>query len=66
MSYKNSEGYTDQTAGMAMAIVRKEEQDIAKTQQKLIHMFLTMVDLTGFEIVGRVTMRHKKSGKIFR
>ena len=25
-----------------------------------------LLDLAGFEIVGRVTLRHKKSGRIFK
>jgi hypothetical protein len=66
MTYKNSEGYTDMTAGAAIAVVNKEEQDIEKLNHKVIQSFRLLVDLAGFEIVGRVTLKHKKSGKIFR
>lgn len=66
MSYKNSEGYQDPTAGIAMGTVKREEQDVDKLNHKVIQSFRLLVDLAGFEIVGRVTLRHKKSGRIFK
>lgn len=66
MAYKNREGYVDQTAGAAMAATAKEEQDVEKLNHKVIRSFRLLVDLAGFEIVGRVTLKHKKSGRIFK
>lgn len=66
MTYRNSEGYSDPTAGAAMAATNKEEQEIEKLNHKLIQMFRLLVDFAGFEIVGRVTLKHKKSGRIFK
>ncbi len=66
MSYKNSEGYSDPTAGEAIAITNKEEQEVEKLNHKVIQSFRLLVDLAGFEIVGRVTLKHKKTGKVFR
>lgn len=66
MSYKNCEGYSDPTAGTAISAAAKEEQDIDKLNHKVIQSFRLLVDLAGFEIVGRVTLRHKRTGKIFR
>lgn len=66
MSYKNSEGYQDPTAGLAMETVKREEQDVDKLNHKVIQSFRLLVDLAGFEIVGRVTLRHKKSGRVFK
>lgn len=64
--YKNCEGYADPTAGGAMATVNREEQEIDKLNHKVIQSFRLLVDLAGFEIVGRVTLRHKRTGKIFK
>lgn len=62
--YKNSEGYVDPTAGAAMATVKREENaELNDRNHKLIHVIRNIVDLAGFEIVGRVTLKHKKSGK---
>ena len=64
MSYKNSEGYSDPTAGVAMGSAKKQEQEIDKLNHKVMQSFRLLLDLAGFEIVGRVTLRHKKSGRI--
>lgn len=68
--YKNSEGYVDPTAGAAMAAVKHEEKEkqyaeLVDHNHKLIYAIRNVVDLAGFEIVGRVTLKHKKSGKVF-
>ncbi len=66
MAYKNSEGYVDPTAGVAMGHIKKKEQDIDKLNHKVMQSFRLLVDLAGFEIVGRVTLKHKKSGRVFK
>lgn len=71
MTYRNSEGYVDPTAGAAMAAVKHEEKEkqyaeLADRNHKLIYVIRNVVDLAGFEIVGRITLKHKKSGKVFR
>lgn len=66
MAYRNSEGYSDPTAEAAMAVTNKEEQEVEKLNHKVIQSFRLLVDLAGFEIVGRVTLKHKKSGRIFK
>ena len=57
--YKNSEGYVDPTAGAAMAT------ELNDRNHRLIQVIRNIVDIAGFEIVGRVTLKHKKSGKVF-
>lgn len=66
MGYKNCEGYSDPTAGTAISKTTKEEQELEKLNHKIIQSFRLLVDLAGFEIVGRITLRHKRSGKIFK
>ena len=49
-----------------MATVKREENaELADRNHKLIYAIRNVVDLAGFEIVGRVTLKHKKSGKVF-
>jgi hypothetical protein len=56
--YKNSEGYVDPTAGAAMATVKREENaELNDRNHRLIQVIRN--------IVGRVTLKHKKSGKVF-
>jgi hypothetical protein len=66
MAFKNSEGYSDMTAGVAIELVGKEEHDVERLNHKVMQSFRLSADLAGFEIVGRVTLKHKRSGKIFR
>ena len=54
------------TAGEALAVTNREEQEVEKINHKVIQSFRLLVDLAGFEIVGRVTLKHKKSGKVFK
>lgn len=63
---KNSEGYSDPTAYFGTREIVREEQEIAKLNHKVIQSFRLLVDLAGFEIVGRITLKHKKTGKVFR
>lgn len=63
---RNSEGYYDSTAYEGTKDIIREEQEIAKLNHKVIQSFRLLVDLAGFEIVGRVTLKHKKSGKVFK
>lgn len=56
--YRNSEGYVDPTAGAAMATVKREENaELNDHNHRLIQVIRN--------IVGRVTLKHKKSGKVF-
>ena len=66
MGYKNCEGYSDPTAGSALGSAKKDEHEIDILNHKVIQSFRLLVDLAGFEIVGRVTLKHKKSGRIFK
>lgn len=67
MGYKNCERYSDPTAGAAMAAVKHEEvQELTDKNHKLIQAIRNVVDLAGFEIIGRITLKHKKSGKVFK
>lgn len=67
MGYKNCEGYSDPTAGVAMAAVKREEvQELTDKNHKLIQAIRNVADLAGFEIVGRITLKHKRSGKVFK
>lgn len=63
---RNGEGYFDPTAYYGTKEIVREENEMEKMNRKLIHTFRFIVDLAGFEIVGRVTLRHKKSGRIFK
>lgn len=73
MELKNSEHYNDPTPYEAHKNLRKEEQleaarmrTISALVSALVSALKQVADLAGFEIVGRVVLMDKDSGRIFR
>lgn len=56
---RNAEGYLDVTAYLGTKNVIQENERKNKDPRLL-------ADMAGFEIVGRITIKHKKTGRIFR
>lgn len=46
--------------------VIQEENEAERKNKDLIHTFRLLADMAGFEIVGRITIKHKKTGRVFR
>ena len=65
-SYYNHEKYPDPTAYHALKNIDKEEKEMEKQVGDLIHVFKVISGLAGYEIVGRVQFKHKKSGRQFK
>ncbi len=68
--YKNSEGYPDPTAGAAYSTIRREEYkreaDRLATINALIPVMKGAAKLAGFEVVGRIVLKDKITGKKYR
>lgn len=67
---KNSEGYPDPTAGAAWSNIRREERqqeaERLSTISALIPVMKQTAELTGFEVVGRITLKDKATGKEYK
>ena len=63
---RNAEGYLDVTAYLGTKNVIHDENEAERKNKDLIHTFRPLADIAGFEIVGRITIKHKKTGRIFR
>lgn len=74
---KNHEGYQDPTAYGAESALERERKaeerrqkeihaEIEKRSNQLIGVFKLFAEMAGFEIVGRIHLRHKRTGKEFR
>lgn len=66
MAYTNSEGYHDPTAGEAAGTVAKEEKKRNEAVTSLITMLKQIISLAGFELVGRIVLKDKETGKEYR
>lgn len=62
----NKSGCPDPTAYMAIKKVSKEEEELYLKVLELIKVFRNIANFAGFELVGRVHLRHRKTGREFR
>lgn len=64
----NGSGCPDPTAYAAIQTIQREErnQQNDETAHKVVTTIKNILDLSGFEVVGRIQIRHKKSGKIYK
>ena len=59
---KNAEGYSDPTAYKAI----KAAEDESAKFQKLLDTIFTICELSGFHIEGRITIKSKNTGRVWR
>lgn len=60
--YKNSEGYSDPTAGQAIT----EADTPPKTVSELVKAFKSIAGLAGYEITNRIWLKDKETGREWR
>lgn len=67
---KNNEGYHDPTAGAAWNNMRREERRQEAERLSMISSLVPVMkqtaELAGFEVVGRITLKDKATGKEYR
>lgn len=63
---KNSEGYSDPTAYLGTRDIIRDETEAENRNGKIIHTFRMIAELAGFEIVGRISLKDKKTGRVFK
>ena len=67
---KNSEGYHDPAAGTAWNNMRREERRQEAERLSMISNLIPVMkqtaELAGFEVVGRITLKDKVTGKEYR
>lgn len=66
MAYRNNEGYRDPTAGEAVGTVAKEKKKRNEAVTSLVTMLKQIISLAGFELVGRIVLKDKETGKEYR
>lgn len=63
---KNSEGYTDLTAYYGMKPVVKREKKADHAYRECMHLMLSIANICGFEVEGRIQLRDKKTGRFYK
>lgn len=65
--WENAEGYTDPTVYTALRHIQQEENaELDAKVNTLIKVLKYIVSLSGFELINRIKLRDKKSGRCFR
>lgn len=65
--YYNDKGYADPTAYQGIeAAATSEYRARFDAIAALIHTVKYICELAGFEVVGRITLRHRQSGDIYK
>ena len=62
----NASGYPDPTAYHALEPIIREEQELEKRVHNLVNVLKFIVGWAGFEFIGRIQIRDKKTGKEFK
>ena len=63
---KNAEGYNDPTAYTAMDKVLREEKERERRVSTVIGLIKSIVDLAGFDLIARIELRDRKTGREYR
>ncbi len=63
---RNASGCWDLTAYEAIRNVDREAADAEKRYKKLLSTIFYLCNLAGFHIEGRITIKDKKTGKVWR
>ena len=64
--WQNGSGYSDFTAYNAIKNVSAEEQEIDRAARLVVNTIKNVLEIAGFELVGRIQIKHKKSRKVFK
>lgn len=63
---RNSEGYSDPTAYEGLKDIIAEENALEYEVNSLIKVLKYIVRKSGFELVSRIEIKDKKTGRIFK
>lgn len=70
VQYKNSEGYSDPTVGEAMSNIAMEAKQAEAEKLAIISQLIPIMkktaELVGFEVVGRIILLDKETGKKYK
>ena len=62
----NPEGYADPTAHDALTPMQEQQDAADQRCQRLIKTLKTILDLAGFDLLARIEVRDRKTGRIYR
>ena len=64
--HKNAEGYSDPTAHDAITKIAREESERLRRLSAVVGVRKSVADLAGFDLIERVALRDRKTGREYR
>lgn len=64
--YRNPEGYADPTAYEALSPIQARQQEADRRCQNLIKALKAIIDVAGFDLLARIEVRDRETGRIYR
>ena len=66
ISTHNPEGYADPTAHAALAPMQDAQDRADQRCQRMIKAVKTLIDLAGFDLLARIEVRDRKTGRVYK
>ena len=63
---KNKEGYADPTAHAAIRHIVQEEAEQQRRVSELVGVLKYIIDKTGYDLIARIELRDRRTGKEYR
>lgn len=63
--WENSEGYPDPTAYDALKVLSEQQSEDRQRISAVIHIVRCVLDLAGFQLVGRIELQDKRTGRVY-
>lgn len=63
---RNSEGYSDPTAYLGLRSIIREENALEGEVNTLIKVLKYIIGKSGFELINRIELKDKKTGRVFK
>ena len=63
---RNPEGYIDPTAHAAMTSVQREQDEADLRTSNFIRALKTLIDQSGYDLMARIEVRDRATGRIYR
>ena len=64
--YRNSEGYTDPTAHAALEPIAQEDAALESKVNFLVKVLKFIVNEAGFDVLNRIELCDRKTGRVFK
>lgn len=63
---RNGSGYTDPTASPILHAIQKREMEADENANRIIRLIKDLLRICDFELIERIQIRHKPTGREYR